>query len=89
MWPFVKKVVCRHAFYLKDLKQTGIPKSTTPTSAIDFKAWQEYYRQLNNSKAPHHAKRVKWPCHKCGKVFYAHCGLDIIRDIGPAVPHEL
>ena len=22
--------------------------------------------------------RVQWPCSKCGKVFKAHCGLDIV-----------
>jgi hypothetical protein len=25
----------------------------------------------------HIRKRVSCPCSKCGKVFYAHCGLDI------------
>ena len=24
-----------------------------------------------------HAMRVYMPCDKCGKIFYAHCGLDI------------
>lgn len=26
--------------------------------------------------------RVKWPCAKCGKVFHAHCGLDISPKYG-------
>ena len=26
--------------------------------------------------------RVKWPCAKCGKVFRAHCGLDISPKYG-------
>ncbi len=28
--------------------------------------------------------RVKWPCDKCGKVFWAQCGLDISPSNGPA-----
>lgn len=28
--------------------------------------------------------RVQWPCDKCGKVFNAHCGLDISPSNGPA-----
>ena len=27
--------------------------------------------------------RVKWPCAKCEKIFYAHCGLDISPKFGP------
>ena len=27
-------------------------------------------------------KRVIWPCCKCGKVFTAHCGLDIAPQKG-------
>lgn len=27
-------------------------------------------------------KRIKWPCAKCGKIFYAHCGVDIIGVMG-------
>lgn len=30
------------------------------------------------------ADRVAWPCDKCGKVFRAHCGLDIVPENGPA-----
>lgn len=26
--------------------------------------------------------RVRWACDKCGKVFHAHCGLDIAPDKG-------
>lgn len=29
------------------------------------------------------ADRVHWPCDKCGKVFSAHCGLDISPSNGP------
>ena len=30
-------------------------------------------------------KRVSWECFKCGRVFYAHCGLDIIPTKGHVV----
>ena len=29
--------------------------------------------------------RVKWPCMKCGKIFYAHCGLDIAPKHGEVI----
>lgn len=29
--------------------------------------------------------RVKWPCAKCGKVFRAHCGLDISPKYGETI----
>ena len=31
-------------------------------------------------------RRVAWPCRKCGKVFYAHCGLDISPKHGFVFP---
>lgn len=32
--------------------------------------------------------RVTWPCAKCGKVFNAHCGLDISPTHGPIFRRE-
>lgn len=34
-------------------------------------------------------RRVQWPCQKCGKVFFAHCGLDISPKHGPIVPRRI
>ncbi len=34
------------------------------------------------------ADRVAWPCAKCGKVFRAHCGLDISPEHGPTFRRE-
>ena len=34
------------------------------------------------------ADRVAWPCDKCGKVFRAHCGLDISPTHGPTFRRE-
>ena len=33
-------------------------------------------------------RRVAWPCRKCGKVFHAHCGLDISPAHGFIVPNN-
>jgi hypothetical protein len=33
-------------------------------------------------------RRVSWPCMKCGKVFFAHCGLDISPRHGPIAPRR-
>ena len=32
---------------------------------------------LKTTQSIHFHERVLWPCYKCGKVFKAHCGLDI------------
>jgi hypothetical protein len=78
MW--FKQFFCRHIFLLRDLEKTNIPELPKPTSN-DYKDWYNYINKslLHDS----HTKRVKWPCMKCGKVFYAHCGLEISPDNGP------
>jgi hypothetical protein len=65
---------CNHAFDLGDLKQTGIEP---PTIHKDATLQEKIRFNQNLSKHPSHTERVIWPCCKCGKVFYAHCGLDI------------
>lgn len=71
---FLRKVVCQHEFMIKDLKLTGIPDLPPPTTN-DYGLWQKYFEEVYTHES--HTKRVSWPCCKCGKVFYAHCGLDI------------
>ena len=66
---------CSHEFRLKDLQLTGIPELPEP-KAKDYKAWQQYYSEIY--KHDSHTKRVSLNCRKCGEIFYAHCGLDII-----------
>jgi hypothetical protein len=66
---------CAHEFLLVDLKQTGMPEPAQPAQDAGSEEWELYYDELHNGE--HHMKRVAWPCRKCGKVFYAHCGLDI------------
>jgi len=65
---------CRHEFALEDLELTGIPEPVKPTSK-DYTDWKNYLDQVD--KHIGHTKRVRWPCMHCGKVFFAHCGLDI------------
>lgn len=77
---------CRHEFMLKDLTMTGIPVQEEPKINAGYDAWSQYYQ--NRTKHPSHTQRVKWPCHKCDKVFYAHCGLDISPHYGPIVAPE-
>ena len=38
----------------------------------------EDLKKINDGVEP----RVKWPCYKCKKIFYAHCGLDISPKFG-------
>ena len=36
-----------------------------------------YTKDMQLNETAGHYNRITWPCHKCGKVFSAHCGLDI------------
>jgi hypothetical protein len=42
--------------------------------------------RITGSTVP--TERVSWPCAKCGRVFVAHCGLDISPEHGPIVPNS-
>ena len=86
MW--LNQRLCPHQFALEDLEKTGIPEPATPIGN-DYTEWLRYHETLMDSDW--HMKRVRWPCAKCGKVFYAHCGLDISPAHGPAFrrkPHN-
>ena len=80
----LRRFFCRHAFALRDLELTGMPEPDKPADGASYEAWLDYHRQL--SEDPHHTQRVEWPCAKCGKVFRAHCGLDISPEHGPVLP---
>ena len=80
----LRRFLCRHAFALRDLKLTGIPEPDKPADGSSYEAWLDYHRQMY--EGPHHTERVEWPCAKCGKVFRAHCGLDISPEHGPVLP---
>lgn len=36
----------------------------------------------------HGDDRVRWACDRCGRVFTAHCGLDIVPRHGPIMPRS-
>lgn len=70
-----KKRVCSHEFRLSDMKLTGIPELEKPKDD-DYAGWKKYYRDIYDHDSV--KKRVSLPCCKCGEMFYAQCGLDII-----------
>ena len=73
----LKQRKCRHRFDMDDLEQTGIPELGKPATR-GYEEWAKYFQDLDSHESI--TKRVKWPCAKCGKIFYAHCGLDIAHD---------
>ena len=77
-----KAIVCQHVFDLDDLSSTNQEPIVEP-DFHDYRGWQEYY--ANRTRHPSHTHRVQWPCRKCGKVFFAHCGLDISPKHGSTV----
>ena len=80
----VMQFFCRHQFRLDDLKKTGIPEPEKPPNGSSVDDWMRYHQLCYTGD--HHTKRVVWPCAKCGKVFHAHCGLDISPTHGPIIP---
>jgi len=81
LFEWMKRATCSHEFRLDELKKTGIAELETPKNN-DYSEWMEYYSKIFKHES--HTKRVMWPCSKCKKVFYAHCGLDIL-DHGKAI----
>jgi hypothetical protein len=81
----IKQALCRHRFAIEDLHKTGILEQPEPLKS-DWKAWNAWW--ANRYDDPAHTKRVAWPCDKCGKMFYAHCGLDISPTHGPTFRRE-
>lgn len=70
-------IPCSHEFDWDDLERTNIPPLERPPDYATQAEWNRYYR--NRDKHESVTKRVKWPCWKCGKTFYAHCGLNILE----------
>lgn len=84
MW--LRRRFCRHTFALDDLSLTGIPEPEKPANQFDRKAWDRYWHEY--WYGDWNKKRVRWPCSKCGKVFYAHCGLYVSPHHGPMFRRE-
>lgn len=55
------------------MERTGI---VMPRCPPDYKGAVKWYD--SEAKHPAHTHRIQWPCHKCGKVFWGHCGLGIM-----------
>lgn len=72
----IRQYFCRHSFRLADLRFTGIPVPPRPATE-SFYVMLTYFASLADH--PSHRERVEWPCLKCGRVFRAHCGLDILN----------
>lgn len=72
---YIKPYFCKHEFELKDLKKTGIQEPEPPAKSASFDEHCKWHKSLY--EGPWYTERVEWPCCKCGKVFRAHCGLDI------------
>ena len=79
-----KKRVCSHEFRLSDMKLTGIPELEKPSND-DYAGWKKYYRDVFDHDSV--TKRISLPCCKCGEMFYAQCGLDIISK-GKVIPDK-
>ena len=71
---WIRQSVCLHEFDLDDLQITDIPPPKKPENN-DYAGWADYLATYYDSD--YVTKRVMWPCCKCGKLFYACCGLDI------------
>lgn len=76
----LRSAVCRHRFRLADLTLTGIPIPPVPDRSSTYSACLEYFLEL--PRHPSHTHRVKCTCAKCGAVFFAHCGLDLVSKHG-------
>jgi hypothetical protein len=74
---WLRQKLCRHEFRYEDMALTGIPKPPEPDKNAGYQVWLEYLQGLD--KSDWHTKRVRWTCSKCGRVFEAHCGLDILQ----------
>lgn len=87
LFKWFRKKFCKHRFAIEDLIITGIKELPAPETG-GYDAWIEHFRIVNSCKHPSHTHRVYWACDKCGKVFYAHCGLDIIGTHGTMFRRE-
>jgi hypothetical protein len=74
---WLRQILCRHEFYTNELSKDYTP----PEMPENLNWWDE-------RKHPAFTQRVCWPCHKCGKKFYSHCGLDIVGSKGKWVAYR-
>ena len=68
-------IICRHEFKISDIKMSRIPPLEKPKPDDGYTKWARWYRRIYNHPSITH--RVNCKCHKCGKVEFANCGLDL------------
>ena len=81
---WIRQHFCRHTFRLADLHLTGIKEAEKPAANAPYKEQEAWF--INRYTEDAFTKRVSWRCSKCGRIFYAHCGLDISPEHGPIIP---
>lgn len=65
---------CSHQFNISNIEKTNIEPLEEP-SYNNYQAWCKYYKEVYTHDSV--TKRIKCSCDKCGKTFYAQCGLDL------------
>lgn len=80
--------MCRHEFHYEDLALIGIPVPPMPPRGAPWKECLKWADQTVGGNHPSHTQRVRWTCCKCGKVFFAHCGLDVLAKHGRVSSHN-
>lgn len=66
---------CSHEFATDNIKLTEIPLIPEPSKDADYAEWQKYHEDFYECEG--NTKRISSVCRKCGKEFYANCGLDL------------
>jgi hypothetical protein len=72
---YLKQRFCSHVFDIKDIENTNIPEPEKPNKYAGYTTWADYHTSYYDSD--HVTKRIKCKCSKCGKLHYAHCGLEL------------
>ena len=70
-----KQKFCKHKFKCNDILLTGIEPPPMPIKGAGYQAFMDW--EKTKYTGDHYTKRVSCKCHKCNKVFFAHCGLDL------------
>ena len=83
-WLFAR--TCHHRFRYEELALTGIEQPPNPGAGASWSECLRWADQVIGGNHPSQTHRVRWTCCKCGKVFFAHCGLDILAKHGRMVP---
>lgn len=72
---FLRFKRCSHEFAIDNIKLTGIPLIPVPDNNAGYVEWQKYHEEFYECEG--NIKRVSSVCRKCGKEFFASCGLEL------------